>query len=430
MKKFETSEIFNIDNSENSATYSTMQPLYASPNTIMIKAKRNGKWYVLKALSKEHRELTFYRNLQQKEFNIQHSLHHPAIATAYNIEVLPDYGSCIVMEWIDGQNLRQWLNSRPSRSDRRKVLTQLIDAIAYLHRRQIVHRDLKPENIMITRNGNNVKLIDFGLADTDYYSELKQPSGTEGYISPEQRKSFTTDCRNDIWSLGQIITDLHLGRIYNSVAKRCTCSIEKRYQSIDEVQTAIRHKQRWCLLAVTSLFIIICSLVAWGYYQMQIENGWPRYQKQAQFRVANIKYTSWGGLVASAQLYRMNEETIVVPDEVTYKGLTYKVTELGFDSFRNNTMLKQIIIKMSGGCFQLLRGSFKGCRQLQKIYFYNMSSDALTAGIGSDMWPTPIDSVFDAHHYNDVTLYVPQHQLKQYRQSVWSKFKHIEGIKY
>lgn len=59
-----------------------------------------------------------------------------------------------------------------------------------------------------------------------------------------------------------------------------------------------------------------------------------------------------------------------------------------------------------------------------------MSSDTLIAGIGNDMWPTPIDSVFDAHHYNDVTIYVPQHQLKQYRQSVWSKFKHIEGIKY
>lgn len=36
-----------------------------------------------------------------------------------------------------------------------------------------------------------------------------------------------------------------------------------------------------------------------------------------------------------------------------------------------------------------------------------MSSDTLIAGIGSDMWPTPIDSVFDAHHYNDVTIMFP-----------------------
>lgn len=429
MKKFETSEIFSIDDSDLSTTFSNLQPLYASANTLIVKAKRNGQWYVLKALSKEHRELTFYKNLQQKEFNIQHSLHHAAIATVYNIEFVPGYGSCIVMEWIDGQNLRQWLNSHPKRGDRSKVFSQLIDTIAYLHRLQIVHRDLKPENIMITRNGNNVKLIDFGLADTDYYSEMKQPSGTKGYMSPEQKENITTDCRNDIWSLGRIITDLQLGLLYNSVAKRCTSSLHKRYQNIEQVQTAIHHKQRWCLLAIATLFAVICSLGAWGYYQMQIENGRPRYQEQAQFRVANIKYTSWGGLAASAQLCHMSEQTLVVPDEVEYNGLTYKVTELGFDSFRNDTLLQQIIIKMSGGCYQMLRGGFKGCSKLQKIYFYNLSSSTPIANIGSDIWPTPIDSVFDAHHFNDVTLYVPAHQLKQYQQSVWRKFKHIEAIK-
>ena len=61
-----------------------------------------------------------------------------------------------------------------------------MDALEYIHGKQTAHRDLKPSNIMITRNGQHVKLIDFGLSDTDDYAVYKQPAGTEGYISPEQ----------------------------------------------------------------------------------------------------------------------------------------------------------------------------------------------------------------------------------------------------
>lgn len=55
---------------------------------------------------------------------------------------------------------------------------QTCAALDYIHRRQIIHRDLKPENIMLTGNGGNVKLIDFGYSDTDSYAVLKQPAGT------------------------------------------------------------------------------------------------------------------------------------------------------------------------------------------------------------------------------------------------------------
>lgn len=85
---------------------------------------------------------------------------------------------------------------------------------------------------MITRNGHNVKLIDFGLADTDSYSDFKQPSGTKGYVSPEQRVERTTDCRNDIYSLGCIITDLRLGRLYNTLAQRCKAPSSSACQAL------------------------------------------------------------------------------------------------------------------------------------------------------------------------------------------------------
>ena len=83
---------------------------------------------------------------------------------------------------VDGMNLRQWLETaKPNKRERKRVMNQLIDAVSYMHANQVVHRDLKPDNVMITRNGENVKLIDFGLADMDQYANLKQPSCTPGY---------------------------------------------------------------------------------------------------------------------------------------------------------------------------------------------------------------------------------------------------------
>ena len=72
----------------------------------------------------------------------------------------------------------------------------------------MLYRDLKPENILVTRNGENIKLIDFGLADTDGHAVLKQPAGTPRYMSPEQKVKAEADARNDIYSLGIIMEQM------------------------------------------------------------------------------------------------------------------------------------------------------------------------------------------------------------------------------
>ena len=70
------------------------------------------------------------------------------------------------MQWIDGVTLRSMLGHMDAGQER-EVIDGICDALEYIHSKQIVHRDLKPENIIITHNGQNVKLIDFGLSDAD-----------------------------------------------------------------------------------------------------------------------------------------------------------------------------------------------------------------------------------------------------------------------
>ena len=130
-------------------------------------ATRYGRRFLLKALSPEEANLTDFRLQQEQEFQLGIQLVHPNIAATYSLEEVNCIGRCIVQEWIDGVTLGEWLQTKPSKAARERVFSQLLDALEYLHGLQLVHHDLKADNILITRNGSNVKLIDFGLSALD-----------------------------------------------------------------------------------------------------------------------------------------------------------------------------------------------------------------------------------------------------------------------
>ena len=222
-----------------SQTFTDVEILSTSEVNVVAKAKRYGRWWLLKGLRKEVAAEAGYQQRLRKELEILMLLQHPNVVAAYGIEVVEGLGRCIVMEYVDGVTLKEWLAEKPSHRMRLRVMQEIADAVAYIHTKGIVHRDLKPTNIIVTGNGRHVKLIDFGLADTDSHAILKQPAGTPDYMSPEQRQTAVADSRNDIYSMGVIMQQMDLGWRYQHIIKRCTLPIDRRYQQVEELQQAI-----------------------------------------------------------------------------------------------------------------------------------------------------------------------------------------------
>ena len=255
-----------------SRTFTDVETLRVSEVNIVAKGKRYGRWWLLKGLRQEVAAEAGYRQRLRKELEILMLLQHPNIVSAVGIETVSGLGECIVMEFVDGMTLKEWLQGTTTRRQRRKVARELTEAVGYMHTKGVVHRDLKPENILITANGESVKLVDFGLADTDSHAILKQPAGTPHYMSPEQMQTAVADVRNDIYSLGILFSEMQLG--YGRIVKKCLLSLERRYQNVAALQTAIlahgRRRTRNASAAIVLFVLLLAGLV--GVQTMRLHN--------------------------------------------------------------------------------------------------------------------------------------------------------------
>ena len=225
---------------------------------LLVRAKRHGRWWMLKGLKESYRNDAVYQVLLQKEYEITSQLQHPMIVSVFSLEEVEGLGLCIVMEWIEGLTLKEWLaQGKHSRKQRRHVADMLLEALAYVQSRQTQHRDLKPSNIMLTHDGQHLKLIDFGLSDTDSHTILKAPAGTEGYMAP--------DVPSDIYSLGRILRELRLGWLSLMVIRKCCAPSNRRYTDVETIKRDLHR----CWLGPKWILLIICLVaLATGLYQM------------------------------------------------------------------------------------------------------------------------------------------------------------------
>ena len=151
-------------------------------------------------------------------------LNHPNVADTHDYGLLPDGGAYIVMELVEGQTLREYMDAASAMpiAEAIEIARQVADGVDMAHRSGIVHRDLKPSNIILSRDHQNhlqAKVVDFGVAKLKEYSTTGggltasgSLIGTPRYMSPEQCSGHTTDERSDIYSMGIILYEMLAGR--------------------------------------------------------------------------------------------------------------------------------------------------------------------------------------------------------------------------
>jgi serine/threonine protein kinase len=142
---------------------------------------------------------------------------HPNLVQVHDVELSAD-ANYIVLEFVRGKSLRDWLNRGPIPPPQVfAVMHGVLQALDYAHKHAIVHRDMKPENVLLSDDGM-VKVADFGIArltdDTGVGGTATKTGttvGTPQYMSPEQVASSKVDGRSDLYSAGIMFYELVAG---------------------------------------------------------------------------------------------------------------------------------------------------------------------------------------------------------------------------
>lgn len=279
------SDFYILPQGNSSNSFTDFEVLASSRYNLIIKARKLGRWFILKALSEDYRGKGQYEMLLRKEYAIGFKFDHPNIVRYIDFVTLEGYGNCIQMEYIVGTRLDAYLDTKPPLKEKKRIVAQLCEGLKAIHAEQVIHRDLKFENILITENGHNVKIIDFGLSDADSYAILKEPAGTDGFTSPEQIEgTVALDNRSDIYSLGVILKQFRLPFYYHSVLARCSDEDrERRYPTIESFMHAFTRQRLKIRLAVC---LLVGAILAMGvialpkapsadHQQSKVENSVP-----------------------------------------------------------------------------------------------------------------------------------------------------------
>ena len=172
----------------------------------------------------------------RREAELGKKLHNENIIRIYEYGTTEDGLTYIAMDYLDGVDLRQYLDmyGKMPINDAIKTIVSICRALDYAHIKGVIHMDIKPENIMLPnrKEKGKVVLMDFGVAHAATLGTLGTKStymGTPYYMSPDQLSGIEVDARSDIYSLGIVFFEMLAG--------------ERPFNEADPLKVLIRHRE-------------------------------------------------------------------------------------------------------------------------------------------------------------------------------------------
>ena len=257
--------------------YEVLEKVGTGGMSDVYKAKdhRLNRMVAVKVLKQEFSENATFVSKFRVEAQAAAGLMHPNIVNVYDVgEEKGVY--YIIMELVNGITLKRYIEKKKRLTAREAVTVaiQVAMGLAAAHRGHIIHRDIKPQNIIISKEGK-VKVTDFGIAKASTSNTItSNVMGSVHYTSPEQARGGFSDEKSDVYSLGVTLYEMLTGQVpYDGettvavalqhiqdpfpspkevvsdipysveqiVLKCCEKSPDRRYQTMDELATDLRH---------------------------------------------------------------------------------------------------------------------------------------------------------------------------------------------
>lgn len=226
----------------------TLLPEWEEPHCLVYRAKKHGKWVMLKCLKPEYAGRQEYEETLEREFDARYNLAHPNIVMINDFEDVPGVGRCIVTDDVYGDSLRKLIDEKKvTRAHIEQLRHQLVNALDYIQSKHIVHPALTPDNIIFTENIGNLKLIDVGY---------------------EQRPSLShQSTADDIYNYGKVLDEaLKAAKINDPVLRRVVrrCTDEdprRRFSDMQQVHLALEGRKASLINLIIFIFLILMTLL-------------------------------------------------------------------------------------------------------------------------------------------------------------------------
>lgn len=183
---------------------------------------------------------------------------HPNIVNVYDVGQ-EDKVHYIVMEYVDGQNLKEIIKNEGVLDEYTAldITKQIAQALSAAHKKGVIHRDIKPHNILISNEGRQVKVADFGIAKAVSNSTITNIGsiiGSVHYFSPEQAKGQPVAKNADLYSLGIVLYEMIIGRVPFRGDSPISIALQHINEDIEftqEEKTRIPHSVRTLISKLT-----------------------------------------------------------------------------------------------------------------------------------------------------------------------------------